>query len=155
MLKYVDYDIVFQEIPDEVTLTINLSGCPHRCKGCHSQQLQEDVGAELNEQSLFDIIEKYERSITCVCFMGGDGSPDKLCELASVVRNRYNGDIKTAWYSGNTILRDNSYINHFDFIKLGPYIESLGGLKSKATNQRLYKIEAEKMLDITYRMQLL
>ena len=28
MLKYVNHDIVFQEFPDEVTLAINLSGCP-------------------------------------------------------------------------------------------------------------------------------
>ena len=27
----------------------------------------------------------------------------------------------------------------FDYVKLGPYIESLGGLKSEKTNQRLYK----------------
>ena len=27
MLKYAGYDIVFQEIPDEVTLALNLSGC--------------------------------------------------------------------------------------------------------------------------------
>ena len=44
MLKYVNYDIVFQEFPDEVTLAINLSLCPVCCPGCHSQFLQTDVG---------------------------------------------------------------------------------------------------------------
>ena len=29
MLKYAGYDIVFQEIPDEVTLALNLSGALH------------------------------------------------------------------------------------------------------------------------------
>lgn len=33
MLKYAGYDIVFQEIPDEVTLALNLSGCPNGCPG--------------------------------------------------------------------------------------------------------------------------
>lgn len=153
MLKYVDYDIVFQEIPDEVTLAINLSKCPHRCKGCHSPQLQEDIGAELNEQSLLNIIEKYKNSVTCICFMGGDNNPGMVSELASVVKNKFDGNIKTAWYSGNVSLNDSQNISSFDFIKLGPYIEALGGLKSKTTNQRLYKIEEDKLLDITCYMQ--
>ena len=50
MLRYVDYDIVFQEIPDEVTLAINLSNCPNRCKGCHSPHLLENVGESLTEE---------------------------------------------------------------------------------------------------------
>ena len=44
MLKYVNTDIVFQEIPDEVTLAVNISNCPCRCPGCHSEYLWEDVG---------------------------------------------------------------------------------------------------------------
>ena len=31
MLRYINTDIVFQEFPDEVTLAINISGCPCRC----------------------------------------------------------------------------------------------------------------------------
>ena len=34
-------------------------------------------------------------------------------------------------------------------IKLGPYIEDLGPLNSKNTNQRFYKIEENKLIDIT------
>ncbi len=72
MLKYTDYDIVFQEIPDEVTLAVNLSGCPHRCKGgCHSPHLQQDIGEELNEEAISRLLQLYEHSITCICFMGG------------------------------------------------------------------------------------
>ena len=37
----------------------------------------------------------------------------------------------------------------FDYVKLGPYIESLGGLKSEKTNQRLYKRVGEEWQDIT------
>ena len=39
MLKYVDSQITFREIPDEITLCINISNCPFRCKGCHSKEL--------------------------------------------------------------------------------------------------------------------
>ncbi|MEG2282023.1 MAG: anaerobic ribonucleoside-triphosphate reductase activating protein, partial [Rikenellaceae bacterium] len=74
-LKYVNYDIVFQEIPDEVTLAINLSNCPNRCLGCHSPYLQQDIGEPLSEEVLSKLIDKYGSAITCVCFMGGDAAP--------------------------------------------------------------------------------
>ena len=50
MLKYTNTDIVFQEIPDEVTLAVNLSGCPCHCPGCHSQYLWGDEGEPLTDE---------------------------------------------------------------------------------------------------------
>ena len=44
MLRLASFDVVFQEIPGEVTLALNLSGCPNRCAGCHSPHLWEEVG---------------------------------------------------------------------------------------------------------------
>ena len=52
MLKYVNTGVVFQEIPDEVTLAVNLSGCPCRCPGCHSRYLWQDVGTPLTPMEL-------------------------------------------------------------------------------------------------------
>lgn len=151
MFKYVDYDIVFQEIPDEVTLAVNLSNCPYRCKGCHSPHLQTDIGMELNESTLADVLRKYEKAITCICFMGGDADTGELYRLADFIREKWRGKIKTAWYSGNNRLTAHC-ANHFDFVKTGPYIEALGGLDKKTTNQRLYRIESGNFTDITYRM---
>ena len=34
-------------------------------------------------------------------------------------------------------------------IKLGPYIEELGPLNSKTTNQRFYKVNEKELIDIT------
>ena len=42
---------------------------------------------------------------------------------------------------------------YFDYIKLGPYIEALGGLKSKNTNQRMFSIKDGVLIDITYRFR--
>ena len=47
MLKYSNYEITFAEIPDEISLCINLTNCPHRCVGCHSPWLQKDNGTPL------------------------------------------------------------------------------------------------------------
>ena len=59
MLKYVNTGIVFQEIPDEVTLAINISNCPCRCPGCHSHYLWEDIGLPLNTDAIDAFVERY------------------------------------------------------------------------------------------------
>ena len=145
MLRYASYDIVFQEIPNEVTLAINLSGCPNHCRGCHSPHLQEDIGDELTENVLLGLLDNYKNAITCVCFMGGDASPEEVLDLAKFAKQFQK---KTAWYSGCSKMYENAQ-QHFDYIKLGKYIEELGGLNSPTTNQRLYRIENEKKIDIT------
>ena len=96
MLKYANFDIVFQEVPDEVTLAINISNCPNQCVGCHSQYLWYDVGDVLDKEALDELVDKYKSGITCVCFMGGDADPYDVANLAMHVKNKYK-DMKTAW----------------------------------------------------------
>lgn len=139
MLKYVDYDIVFQEIPDEVTLAVNISGCPNRCRGCHSPFLQEDVGEPLTEEVLEGLLGRYP-DVTCVCFMGGDSDPQEVARLAETVRAKHR-PVRAGWYSGRQRLPEGFPVGCLDYVKLGPYIESLGGLKSSSTNQRLYRVK--------------
>ncbi len=152
-MRFANYNVVFQEIPDEVTLAINLSNCPNRCQGCHSPYLRENTGEILNEETLLSIINKYKGAITCVCFMGGDATPEGVGGLAGFIRKKTNGALKTGWYSGKDMLPDNYSLQNFNYIKLGQYKENLGGLNSMATNQRFYRIENNKMIDMTYRFQ--
>ena len=149
MLRFVHEDVVWQEVPHEVSLAYTIAGCPLRCPGCHSRQLQQDIGAELSGDVLLSLINRYKDDITCVCFMGGDASPDDVCRLATVVKRDYG--LKTGWYSGNSHLYDDKCKAVFDFIKLGDYRQALGGLDKPTTNQRLYRIEAETLHDITYK----
>lgn len=148
MLRFVNYDIVFQEVPDEVTLAINISCCPNRCKGCHSPYLMEDVGKVLDEDVLADLLKKYKSAITCICFMGGDNDTTEINRLAAFVRNNH---MKTAWYSGKQNFSESCSLSNFDYVKLGAYVERLGGLDSPTTNQRFYKIMNGRMVDITKR----
>ncbi|MDR1340244.1 MAG: anaerobic ribonucleoside-triphosphate reductase activating protein [Prevotellaceae bacterium] len=147
MLRFLSYDIVFQEIPDEITLAVNISNCPNRCKGCHSPHLMEDRGEMLDAGVIADLLERYGNAITCFCFMGGDASPLEIECLAAFVRKNYG--VKIAWYSGKSRMPDGCSIRYFDYVKLGPYIQRLGGLNSVTTNQRFYRIEHEKMIDMT------
>lgn len=149
MLRYTDHCIVFQEIPNEVTLAINISNCPNRCKGCHSPYLMDNIGEPLNEEVLSQLLCKYGASITCVCFMGGDADPKEIDWLAFFLRNQAISPVKVGWYSGRDKLPIDISIHNFDYIKIGPYIEKLGGLKSSNTNQRLYQIIGGELKDIT------
>ena len=56
MLRLASFDVVFQEIPGEVTLALNLSGCPNRCAGCHSPHLWEEVGEPLDDNLLNSLL---------------------------------------------------------------------------------------------------
>ena len=134
MLKCYSYDIVCQEIPDEITLAVNISCCPNRCPGCHSPWLWSDEGKVMDEELLASLIGRYSAAITCFCFMGGDAEPMEVQRLAGWIRQTYP-QLKTAWYSGRETLPNGFDVRSLDFLKLGPYIEKLGGLKSPTTNQ--------------------
>lgn len=138
MLKYVDTKVVFAEIPDEITLCINIAGCKNGCKNCHSPYLAQDIGTELTFNEVRKLIKK-NSGISCIALMGGDAEPDKVNVLASFITNHYNS-IKVAWYSGRQELSDSIDLFNFDYIKLGPYKEEFGPLNSRTTNQRFYKV---------------
>ena len=137
MLKYVDTKVTFSEVPDEISLCINISNCPCHCKGCHSSYLAEDIGEKLTLDKIYKLIENNE-GITCICFMGGDSSPKEIDMVARCIKDLY--DIKVAWYSGRQELSKEIDLQYFGFINLGPYIEELGPLNSKTTNQRMYEV---------------
>lgn len=102
MLKYLETQITFSEVPDEVTLCINITGCPNRCINCHSPHLTEDIGEPLNLQHLTELIDA-NKGITCVCIMGGDKSPSEVDNIAQDIK-KYYPNLKVGWYSGNDVL---------------------------------------------------
>lgn len=139
MLKYTEAKVVFAEIPDEITLAINISNCPCHCKGCHSSYLAEDIGEPLDLQHLTDLIDK-NRGITCVCIMGGDANPSEVDDIAQDIKEYYP-NLKVGWYSGRQELSGDIDLHNFDYVKLGPYIKDKGPLNCKTTNQVLLEIE--------------
>lgn len=152
MVRFYNYDIVFAEIPDEVSLALNITGCPNRCPGCHSTHLQQNIGDVLDADALEVLMNIYGKAITCVCFMGGDGRASEINALAAYMRTNYPG-LKTGWYSGREEMDSAIDLKNFNYIKLGPYIEERGPLSSPTTNQRLLKVLPDLTLnDITYRL---
>lgn len=147
MLKYVDTKVTFSEVPDEISLCINISNCPCHCKNCHSSYLAQDIGTELTFNEVRKLIKK-NSGVSCIALMGGDAEPDKVNTLASFIINHYNS-IKVAWYSGRQELSNSIDLSNFDYIKLGPYKEEFGPLNSRTTNQRFYKVNGKELEDIT------
>ena len=151
MLKYVDTLVGFAEIPDEITLCINVSNCPCHCEGCHSPYLAEDIGEPLDLQHLTSLIDS-NKGITCVCIMGGDANPSEVDDIAQDIKEYYP-ELKVGWYSGRQELSKEIELKWFDYIKLGPYIPVRGPLDNPYTNQRFYKVIDGMLEDITYKFR--
>lgn len=160
MLKYKDVAVTFSEIPEEVTLCINITGCPIKCPECHSKYLWENIGEELTIEAI-DTFLKENSGITAVCLMGGDANPTEVWNIAKHIKKV--SKLKVGWYSGNSFISDTP-LEYFDYIKTGPYKQELGGLDSITTNQRFYKVVPKYAFnnnsilyryleDITYKFQ--
>lgn len=150
-LKYKGASIVLQEVPDEISLAFNISGCPVKCRGCHSKYLWEYNG-ELLKQDIEKWLNKYQEYITCVCFMGGNQNLAELKDLCVLCHKR---GLKTCLYTGYTLdekLKVFAY-EYLNYLKVGEYRDECGGLDKKPTNQKMYKLCDNKLIDITYMFQ--
>ena len=137
MLKYIPSltDTVIEEIPDRVTLAVEISNCRGNCPGCHSPFLRKDIGEELTPRKVDKMIAD-NFGITCFLFLGEGSDSEALLKLARYIRITYP-DLELAVYSGREKV-DDEFSEVFDYIKVGPYIEALGPLNDPRTNQRLY-----------------
>ena len=158
MIKYTGtMAFAFAEVPDEVTLCINVTNCPHHCEGCHSSYLREDSGIDL-EADLFDMLDDCAVDITCVCLMGEGNDIDALCRCLAMIKRR---GLKTCLYTGCDKPSDvMQALPYLDYLKLGHYDQKLGGLDKPTTNQRMYRLMFEptnpgypSFYDITWKFQ--
>lgn len=142
--------ITFTEIPDEISLCLNISNCPHKCKNCFEPWLREDLGDILTLDHLQSLVEKHPH-ITCICFMGGDANHEDIVKLCQSY-HEYDPSMKFAMYSGDDSL-DLDLVSVLDYYKIGHYNEERGPLNNPQTNQILYKKYDNKLIDITYKFQ--
>lgn len=132
-LKYLGNAVVFQEVPNEISLAINISGCPYKCRGCHSSYLWEYKGRFISED-IEKLIVAHD-GITCVCFMGGDQNPRELNKLIDYIHSK---NLKVCLYTGSDTIPQN--VQNLDYLKIGHYSETLGGLDKPTTNQKFYRV---------------
>lgn len=139
MLYYTEFCLSEREVPGESSICIYISGCCHNCPNCHYPLLKEQDYGEKLADYYKDIIDLYLRQATCVCFLGeGSNTEIEHNEFKLIVEYANLKGLKTCLYSGRDIEIE-EWMQIFDYIKLGSYVEILGGLESKKTNQRFWK----------------
>lgn len=144
-----------QEVPDEISMAIVISGCIHQCPDCHSKYSWKDEGQPLL-QNLPVILKEYKPYISCLCLMGGD--QDQI-ELTQICREAHKVGLKTCLYTGYDEMSQLNprLLDELDYIKLGKFDKTKGPLNATTTNQRMYKKDyspfgdMEDWIDITYK----
>lgn len=150
MLHYQSTRITFAEVPDEISLCIEIAGCTLHCPGCHSPWLWKDEGQDLTAEEVKKLINQ-NSGITCVCFMGG-----KPEEIENLIKELKSCRVKLAWYTGLEENQVHINLKYLSYVKFGPYVAEKGPINKRTTNQRLYRIDYNdygivRMEDITSR----
>ncbi len=137
MIKYIPEltDIVLEEIPDKVTLAVEITNCQGSCPGCHSPFLKLDIGEELTP-AVVDRLIADNYGVNCFLLLGEGKDLQALLGIAEHLR-RAHPELERAVYSGRVEVEPEIY-EAFDYVKVGPYIAAKGPLNNPTTNQRLY-----------------
>ena len=137
-MKFSYPQIVLQEVPGEISLALSISGCPLNCKGCHSKEtFNLDFGQELNTDVIDFLLKKYKH-VSCILFYGGEWLIDELEFFLKYIKDK---GLKTCLYTGMELTYFKpEFLKNLDYIKVGRYIEKLGGLNEPTTNQKFIKL---------------
>lgn len=139
--------VVFQEVPDEVSLAFTISGCPLRCEGCHSYDTWDAAkGDALSIERFIGFLALYEDMITCVLFFGGEWHSEHLVALLKIAQSR---GLKTCLYTGSDRVTKR-ISEHLTFLKTGCWQPALGGLASSTTNQRFIHVQSNQLLNFKF-----
>lgn len=117
MLKYCESAITFLEAPDEISLALSISNCPCHCDGCSEKHLWNDIGVELTDKKINELIDK-NPGITTILLLGGDADHADVVRIARTIHLR---NLKVGMYSGLDSL-DPDLLECLDFYKIGRWI---------------------------------
>jgi len=152
LIKYVD----MLDGPG-LRVTLFVSGCDNKCKGCHNPESWDpNFGKEFTEETLTEIVKElqnnYYKGFT-LC--GGDplypANRQAVCNIARTIKACF-GDSRSIWmYTGYALEEVQSWndpvVNElFDYVDVvleGPFIESLKSPDKPwvgSSNQRMFEI---------------
>jgi len=138
-MNYYDFQVVFQEVPGEISLCFSICGCPLKCDGCHSPYLWKEFnGDKLTDQRFIELLQQYENLATCVLFMGGEWHEEQLVNMLKLAREKC---YKTCLYTGQDTV-SKTILNELNWVKTGKWNPDLGGLNSERTNQKFIEIKS-------------
>lgn len=139
-----NFQIVFQEVPGEISLCFSISGCNIRCEGCHSPFLwKEGNGRLLTVEHYNTLLDRYNDYATCVLFMGGEWHEQELIDKLQIAKS---AGYKTCLYTGEETV-SKSILSKLTWIKTGRWKNELGGLESRITNQKFIETTSNNILN--------
>ncbi|WP_108807981.1 anaerobic ribonucleoside-triphosphate reductase activating protein [Aquimarina spinulae] len=146
-MNFYDFHIVLQEVPGEISICFSISGCPLRCKGCHSPFLwKKGSGEKLTKKKYEGILDRYSGFATCVVFMGGEWHKKELINYLKYAKTK---GYETCLYTGLEEV-DDKILTQLTWIKTGRWNQSLGGLNSETTNQEFIEVKTNKRLNYLF-----
>lgn len=145
-LRYRHEEVVWIEVPGEVSLAYQFTGCPLRCKGCHSADTWKINSGQLLSLDYFKHrLQQYKQLISCVLFMGGEWLPEQLLHYIQLAKA---ADLKTCLYTG--LEKEQvppQLLAQLDYLKTGPWIPELGGLDNPNSNQCFIDMQSGTLLN--------
>ncbi|WP_228517517.1 anaerobic ribonucleoside-triphosphate reductase activating protein [Aliidiomarina indica] len=136
-MRFSEEQIVWQEVPGQTSLAYTITGCNIGCKGCHSTHTWPIGSGELLSERYFRTrLDAYDGLITCVLFLGGEWHQAGLIKLLKIAREKR---LKTCLYTGLERVPA-TLLNYLDYVKLGPWMASRGGLAERGTNQTFINV---------------
>ncbi|WP_127717167.1 anaerobic ribonucleoside-triphosphate reductase activating protein [Halobacteriovorax sp. HLS] len=143
-MNFLAVDITFQEVPNQVSLVISFTGCPVRCKGCHTKEMwNARNGVEFTNATFLNLMKKYRGLISCVCFFGGEWDEARLLELLIIAKNH---NLLRCLYTGDEAV-SKEILSELEYLKTGPWIQELGGLESPLTNQKFINTRTGELMN--------
>lgn len=144
MFKVLEPQICFQEVPNEVALGFICTGCPLKCRGCHSVDTWDPKQGEDLTKARFEAwIARYRRLITCIVFFGGEWQERCLISYLKIAKQQ---GLATCLYTGLDDV-SHSLKAELTYLKTGPYIPEDGGLASRTTNQKYIEVASGRLLN--------
>lgn len=157
MFNILSSSYFFTEVPDEISAGLYIHGCPYHCPNCHTPECWDTYGSNytftpLTYTNFTNIVNAYSKHITNIIFFGGDWDQSLLFFYLMILYNEFP-NLKRTVYGGSELSDYNKLVlEKIDYLKTGKYIESLGGLQSSSTNQKLYRlVNGVIQEDITYK----
>lgn len=146
--------ITMAEMPKNISFYLQLAECRIRCAGCHSKELWGTTEG-LDFDSICTLVRKSKLAGANMIIIFGDTNNNITSNNLNLLVSALRVHLPICIYSGADSIEDSlgdcrqDILKSIDYIKLGHYDERLGGLNSYKTNQIMYKVAGEELVDVT------
>lgn len=131
--------VTLAELPNQIAVYFEIGGCIQNCPNCHSPYHQtQGIPTTLHDLTLYTKDQK-AKGATAALLMGGTTSQYLTKQNLKKVIDALARLLPVGLYSG---AEDDAFFftnQNLSWYKTGSYIDTLGGLTSKTTNQKFYQ----------------